>query len=347
MHIFTRAGLFLGFCCLLLGSAQAETVSYTATYRVVFQTNTMTGVGTSTLYSSGSSDAGGKFTCTGGSFQSPPAPTAEESEARCGAGYLAFPLDGLFMTCSAEGLAYPYTIRVDDGQVSCFPLQCYNAEPPPLFAADCPASGTWTGTVTGGDGETHGISGSVTNTDTGAFLPASERVEGDFFVFESTGTSQGTLEIELIEDEEPMRGVSLGIPAPGSTVNGVGLISGWSCLGGELKAEIIDAGEVVDTVVLNHGSSRTDTEGVCGDIHNGFSATVNWNHYTQGAKTIRLIRNGEEVDSHDFSILRLSDDEFLTGASGMCVINNFPEAGQETTVEWDESRQGFFPTGIR
>ncbi len=117
--------------------------------------------------------------------------------------------------------------------------------------------------------------------------------------------------------------------------------------GGELKAEIIDAGEVIDTVVLNHGSSRTDTEGVCGDTHNGFSATVNWNHYAAGEKTIRFIRNEEVLESNEFSVLKLSDEEFLTGASGTAVVENFPTEEQETVIEWDESRQGFFPTEVR
>ena len=347
MSTFTRAGLYLiGALCLMVGPAWAESVPYTATWRSQSSFNLMTNASHFATHISGSSNAFGKYTCTGGNPATPPQLTAEEAESRCGAGYAAFPLDGNVYTCSAEGLSYPFTLRADDGQVQCFPLRCYNAEPPPFFT-DCTYPLTATRTITGGDGETHGVTGSVTSTDTITILPSLERIEGDFFIFGATATSQGTMDIEFIEDEEPMRGFNLEIPAPDSTVNGVGIISGWSCLGGELKAEIIDAGEVVDTVVLNHGSSRTDTEGVCGDSNNGFSATVNWNHYAQGAKTIRLIRNGEEAESNEFSILRLSDDEFLTGASGMCVVNNFPDAGQDTTIEWDESRQGFFPTGIR
>ena len=40
-------------------------------------------------------------------------------------------------------------------------------------------------------------------------------------------------------------------------------------------------------------------------------------------------------------------DEFLKGASGMAIVENFPTEGQETVIEWDESRQGFFPTEVR
>ena len=341
MGLFTRVGLYcIGVFFLIMRPVWAESVPYLGTSETVQTFNATEGTGTFRANYSGSSNAFGKYTCTGsGSL-------TFDTSGSCGSDALGFSFSYNDIECSTEGIDYPYTVDVDN-PVVCVPLSCYSSEPPHPLAVGCSYSFSWTGTIMGGDGVMEGITGNITAMDT--YTVRWEENDGVTFRSRITATTSGTADIEFIEpeEEEPARGFNLGIPAPGSTVNGIGLISGWSCLGGELKAEIIDAGEVVDTVVLNHGSSRTDTEGVCGDSNNGFSATVNWNHYAAGEKTVRLFHNGEEADSHTFSILRLSEDEFLTGASGMCVVNNFPNTGQETTIEWDESRQGFFPTGIR
>ena len=339
MGLFTRVGLyFVGVFCLMAGPAWAEPKPFSGTGQVTTRFNAETNAVTFARSDSGSSNDLGQYTCT------TTGSAASDISGSCGDSAIGFSLTNIRAECTSEDIDYPYTVQYED-TINCIPLACYSPDPPHPLIVGCSYSASYTGTITGGDGVTHGVMGSVTSTD--ILTARGESNDGVIFVAQYTSAHQGTTDIEFIEEEEPARGIRLGIPAPGSTVNGIGLISGWSCLGGELKAEIIDAGEVVDTVVLNHGSSRTDTEGVCGDIHNGFSATVNWNHYAQGAKTIRLIRNGEEAESNEFSILRLSEDEFLTGASGMCVVNNFPDAGQDTTIEWDESRQGFFPTGIQ
>ena len=129
-------------------------------------------------------------------------------------------------------------------------------------------------------------------------------------------------------------------------MSGIGLISGWSCLGGTLEAEISDANGDMSTVALSHGTSRADTESVCGDRDNGFSATVNWSLFDAGAKTIRLLQNGEEVGAaRDFSVVPFGT-EFISGASGMCSIGDFPTAGESATVEWDETQQRFVVTQI-
>lgn len=338
MGLFTRVGLyFVGVFCLMAGSAWAESVPYLGTSETVQTFNATEGTGTFRATYSGSSNAFGKYTCTGsGSL-------TFDTSGSCGSDALGFSFSFNDRECSAEGIDYPYTVDVDD-PVVCVPLSCYSPEPPHPLAVGCSYSASWTGTIMGGDGVMEGVTGSTAATDT--YTVRWEENDGITFRSRITATTSGTADVEFME-QEPARGFNLEIPAPNSTVSGVGIISGWSCLGGELKAEIIDAGEVADTVVLNHGSSRADTEEACGDIHNGFSATVNWSHYAQGAKTIRLIRNGEEAESNEFSILRLSEDEFLKGASGTAIVENFPTEGQETTLEWDESRQGFFPTGIR
>ena len=128
-------------------------------------------------------------------------------------------------------------------------------------------------------------------------------------------------------------------------MSGIGVISGWSCLGGILEAEFRNAdGEVLATFPLGPRTPRADTESVCGDTLNGFSVTMNWNLLGLGAKTIHLIQNGEEVASRNFSVLALGV-EFLTGM-WTAAVSDFPTAGQGATVEWDESQQRFVVTEI-
>ena len=78
---------------------------------------------------------------------------------------------------------------------------------------------------------------------------------------------------------------------------------------------------------------------MCGDGDNGFSATFNWNLLGSGEKTARLIRNGEEVKKQTFMVAAF-DTEFVTGASGMCTIADFPDAGKNATFVWEQSQQG-------
>ena len=110
-------------------------------------------------------------------------------------------------------------------------------------------------------------------------------------------------------------------------------------MGGELEAEFSDADGVIETMTVLQGSERLDTESVCGDIHNGFSATYNWSRLGPGEKTARLMRNGEEVDSSTFMVTAF-DTEFVTGAEGMCTIADFPDMGKNATFVWEQSQQG-------
>jgi len=117
-------------------------------------------------------------------------------------------------------------------------------------------------------------------------------------------------------------------------------------LGGELEVEF-NAEGFISTAPVLHGSERRDTESVCGDIDNGFSATFNWNLLAPNPEdgpgdnevTARLIRNGEEVARQTFMVTAF-DTEFVRGAEGMCTIPDFPETGQNATFVWEESQQG-------
>ena len=102
------------------------------------------------------------------------------------------------------------------------------------------------------------------------------------FSFEMQGDS------ELADGSVPPAGAALEIPSPGTNVSGIGLVSGWSCLGGELEVEFSDAEGVILTQTILQGSERLDTEPVCGDIDNGFSSLINWSLLGSGEKTAQL-----------------------------------------------------------
>src|SRR4051812_26587744 len=62
-------------------------------------------------------------------------------------------------------------------------------------------------------------------------------------------------------------------PAPGSFHSGIGHVTGWKCAAGTLTYNI-DGGPAAP---LSYGTSRTDTQGICGKVNTGFIAEINWN----------------------------------------------------------------------
>ncbi len=130
-------------------------------------------------------------------------------------------------------------------------------------------------------------------------------------------------------------------PAHGSTQSGIGLISGWKCTGTNLTVKI----DGVFTLALPYGSQRGDTQAVCGDANNGFGLLVNWNLLTTGSHTIRFYDNGMEFASATFTVTTLGA-QFLTGRRKTVDVPNFPNAGQTTRLEWQESSQNFAITGL-
>ena len=250
--------------------------------------------------------------------------------------------------CGLENTGQIFTWAVDS-TIACVPHSCFGNEPDPVSGARLPQVGCTshffgTATLTLKDGSGESASESVrqfiyeeVEWDANRGLVA---VRGNF-----ADTYTSVLTTTIPEDERPARDVAIEVPAEGSTMSGIGVISGWSCLGGDLKAEISDADGVIATVLLAHGTPRADTEPTCGDSNNGFSATMNWTLLGSGERTIRLIQNGEQVASHSFSVLAF-EEEFITGM-WMTTVPEFPAAGRSATVEWDESQQRFGVTEIK
>ena len=131
---------------------------------------------------------------------------------------------------------------------------------------------------------------------------------------------------------------TLGIPGPGTTQSGVGVISGWKCRANGRLTIRFDGGSAVPLV---YGSERGDTRGVCGDTNNGFVAIWNWAKLDDGRHTAVVYDNGVEFDRATFTVVT-TGVEFLQGVtgSGTATLSN----GQRATLVWSEASQSFVAT---
>lgn len=131
-------------------------------------------------------------------------------------------------------------------------------------------------------------------------------------------------------------------PGDGGDVSGIATISGWVCDAARVEVEI-DGTIMAETA---YGTPRGDTFGECGDADNGFGLLVNWGIFGDGLHTIRLLADGIEVDSAVFNVTTLGG-AFIPGLSGQYTLPGFPDPGQQVTVEWVQSQQGFVITDFQ
>ena len=124
-------------------------------------------------------------------------------------------------------------------------------------------------------------------------------------------------------------------PSLGSAQSGVGVISGWACEAEEIVIEL--DGKPLKAA---YGTVREDTRSVCGDTNNGFSLLWNWNNLGAGTHTIRALIDGQEFANTTVRV-RTFGEQFLRGASGMFPIPDFPRAGENKRLRWEESLQNF------
>ena len=338
----------VGAFCLMSRPREAAPVEYekTATYAgtgyLIFE-ETLDGSGTLRGASAIVNNIFGPATCrTNGAFR-----RANPGEVECPAGAVGLVTLETWGECEVENLDYPISFSTSDfGPVRCSP--CYDTfdetlnRPIPRVGCRFEASSDWT---VSGEGIAAGVIEDFSETVT--------VVEGRYdaargvIVSRTENVFAGTIAVNFLAGEAPADGIALERPAPGSTVHGIGVISGWSCLGGELAATLSDAdGKVLGIFPLPYGGLRGDTASVCGDPHNGFSTIMNWNLLSPaGEKTLRLIQNGEEVASHTFSVIAF-EEEFITGAQARVPIKDFPTPGRGVVVEWRESEQQFVVTEV-
>ena len=137
---------------------------------------------------------------------------------------------------------------------------------------------------------------------------------------------------------------ALDSPQPGSFQSGIGVIYGWVC-----EAERVD-------IVFNpgtahearlqaaYGTERADTQGRCTDIDNGFGLAFNWNLLEAGQHTVSARADGQEFAQATVTVTTFGKDR-LPGVSGEFVVADFPAAGEQTTLAWQEAVQNFVVKG--
>ena len=126
-------------------------------------------------------------------------------------------------------------------------------------------------------------------------------------------------------------------PAQDSYMSGIYLFSGWAC-DAELIEIVVDGGSGVKAA---YGTSRGDTESVCGDSDNGFGLLWNFELYEPGTHEAVAFADGVEIGRKTFTTTRINSGEFLRDAAGNTSLNGFPEAGREVSLKWDQSAQNF------
>ena len=146
------------------------------------------------------------------------------------------------------------------------------------------------------------------------------------------------LTIAVVFMASVVHAATLGIPGPGTTQSGIGVISGWKCRANGGLTIRFDGGRAVPLV---YGSERGDTRGVCNDSNNGFVAIMNWGNLSDGRHTAVVYDNGVEFDRATFTVVTTGVD-FLRGVtgSGTATLSN----GQKATLKWSEASQGFVAT---
>ena len=111
-----------------------------------------------------------------------------------------------------------------------------------------------------------------------------------------------------------------------------------------------DAEEVVIEIdemplVAAYGTSRADTASVCGDTDNGFGLLFNWNLVGDGEHTVVAVVDGVELGRATVTVTTLGE-EFVQGAAGRCVREDFPTPDETISLTWQEAQQNFVITGL-
>ena len=145
----------------------------------------------------------------------------------------------------------------------------------------------------------------------------------------------------------------LEIPGDGTTVSGVGVISGWKCQAdGEITVEFLNAagerivineGRTSNPVPMLYGSERPDirANGACLENDHdkvGFVAIWNWGELGDGTYTAVAYDNDVEFARNTFTVTTFGTD-FLREAITQVSVPDFPTPGETTTFQWNEATQ--------
>ena len=129
-------------------------------------------------------------------------------------------------------------------------------------------------------------------------------------------------------------------PEPNSFQSGIGVLSGWACEGEEVVIELNGQPQPAA-----YGTERLDTLEMCGDTANGFGLLFNWNLLGEGEHEVVAVVDGEELGRATVRVTTLGA-EFVRGAEGECVVEDFPMPGETVTLEWQQNSQNFVITDV-
>ncbi len=129
-------------------------------------------------------------------------------------------------------------------------------------------------------------------------------------------------------------------PAPDSFQSGVGMISGWICEADKLELSF----DGRDRKQIPYGAPHGGTVDICGDRDNAFGMLYNFNLLGPGPHQMQLFADDEEIERVNFSVTTFGEP-FVRGLSAEYSLPGFPEAGQDTWIQWQESLQNFTISG--
>ena len=140
---------------------------------------------------------------------------------------------------------------------------------------------------------------------------------------------------------------SLDDPPNNGSRSGIGLIRGWVCQATNVEVRIRGPREGTQrtrTISTPYGSVR-EQAAVDECQHNspniGFAAQFNYNILAEGTYTAEARADGQTIETNTFTVVRISDQEYLTGASEQVEVRDFPITGDSTILLWDEASQNF------
>ena len=130
---------------------------------------------------------------------------------------------------------------------------------------------------------------------------------------------------------------TLDIPGNGTTLSGIGLISGWKC---EANGDLTIRFNGGDSIPLLYGSERGDVRdvGACPDADVGFVAVMNWGNLGDGEHTAVAYDDGVEFARSTFTVVT-TGAAFRTDLVGECTIQQFPDPGETTRFVWNTGTQ--------
>lgn len=266
--------------------------------------------------------------------------------------YLPYVYPNEEIQCRVVSTGLTFALTVERAWV-CFPsfADCFvydESIPAYMPQAGCAYQAYWTGVLTD---EQSGLRTITQVTEEITYTSAAWDAERQRIRAGLSGTLTG--EVKRIDLDfsavDTNRRANLENPQVDAYVSGIGQITGWACADLPLEVQIYTHyGGIVARFPVPHGVSRADTESFCGDTLNGFSTLFNWNELPpdSGGVIVHLIQQGKIIATAPVRFIPF-EENFIRGATGSAVVQDFPAPGQSVVVEWQESSQNFVITERR